>query len=814
MSDGRKPGDGELVLGVPEMDCPSCAGKVESALSGLDEVDEVDLRPTSGIVVVRAGGSGGELDSPELDPRDVMAAVERAGYGVETVSGTGRFEGVEESGRLEGFGEGGRDEDLEATSLSDVWRSTRAKKTAVSGLFLALGVVVTWLFPGIDGQVASVLGQPLTLADALLLVGIVAGGEVILRNGYYSARQRSLDIHFLMSIAIVAAVVASPFMAGKNLYVEAAALAFLFNVAELLERYSVDRARASIRELLELAPDTAVVRRDGERREVHVEEVEVGDVVIVEPGGKIPVDGEVIEGASAVDESPITGESLPRDKTPGEEVYAGSVNEEGYLEVEATSRGGDTTLSRIIELVEGAEAERTEREQFVDRFAGYYTPAVVLFAIGVATGPPLLAGQAWSTWFVRGIALLVIACPCAFVISTPVSVVSAVTSAAKRGVLVKGGRYLESMGEVDAVAFDKTGTLTKGELAVTDVVPLGENTEEDVLRCARGVERRSEHPIGRAIVEHAAVAGGAGGGDAREVAGFESLTGKGVRADLDGSTHYAGKPELFENLGFDLGHVHVTEPDGDLTRPSGSASAGSVREFSAEVRNACERDGCLDLLEDTIPRLRAEGKTVVLVGRVAADRPGEVPGELEGVIAVADEIRPGARAMLTRLRELGVEPVMLTGDSEATARAVAEDLGIEEYRAGLLPEDKVEAVERLSEEYGSVAMVGDGINDAPALATANVGIAMGAAGTDAAIETADVALMGDDLSKLPYLLGLSRRANRVIRQNIWASLGVKAALAAAIPLGYVSVVVAVLAGDVGMTVAVTANALRLSRITP
>jgi Cd2+/Zn2+-exporting ATPase len=399
-----------------------------------------------------------------------------------------------------------------------------------------------------------------------------------------------------------------------------------------------------------------------------------------------------------------------------------------------------------------------------------------------------------ATAVVYGLTLLVLACPCAFVISTPVSVVSGITSAAKNGVLIKGGNHLEATGAVDVMALDKTGTLTKGELTVTDVVPLHGNTEADVLRCARGLETRSEHPIGEAIVAEAGregVAEAGGGGVERDIDDFESITGKGVRANLDGTPHYAGKPGLFEELGFDLSHVHATTDGGVVTRTA---------------RSICDRNDCLDLLEETVPELQAEGKTVVLVG---------TEDELEGVIAVADEVRPEAERAVARLQDLGVRAVMLTGDNERTARAIADRVGVDEYRAELLPEEKVEAVEQLdAESAGGVAMVGDGINDAPALATATVGIAMGAAGTDTALETADIALMGDDLGTLPYLSELAGDANGVIRQNIWASLAVKAGLALAVPFGLVPIWLAVLAGDAGMTTAVTGNAMRLSRIRP
>ncbi|GGM73742.1 cadmium-transporting ATPase [Halarchaeum rubridurum] len=745
---------------VPEMDCPSCAGKVENALDNLTGVSTYQTQPTTGKVVVT-------YDQAHVSADDVTRAIESAGYDVTktTVSGEGGSSGLAET--------------------DGVWQSDRATKTWISGGFVALGLLFGFL---LSGQNATLLSAPipLSLADGLFLAAVAVGGQEILEGGYYSLRNRNLDIDLLMSIAITGALVVSVGF-DEGLYMEAAMLAFLFSVAELLERYSMDKARNSLQELMDLSPDEATVKRDGETVTVPVDDVRVGDIVVVRPGEKIPMDGEVSVGESAVNQAPITGESVPVDKTDGDEVYAGTINEEGYLEVRVTSEAGDNTLSRIIEMVEDAQANKTEREQFVERFAGYYTPVVVAFAVLVTLGTPFVLGATWTQSIVYGLTLLVLACPCAFVISTPVSVVSGITSAAKNGVLIKGGSHLEAMGDVEAVALDKTGTLTKGELAVTDVIPLNENTEDDVLRCARGLESRSEHPIGAAIVDHAAE----NDVGKRSVSEFESVTGKGVRADLDGETHYAGKPGFFEELGFDLSHVHAVTDGGVVTQTS---------------QRLCERNNCLDLLEDTIPDLQSEGKTVILVG---------TEDELEGVIAVADEVRPEARRAVARLHDLGVEHVvMLTGDNERTARAIAEEVGVDEFRAELLPDEKVEAIQDLDGEYDGVAMVGDGVNDAPALATATVGVAMGAAGTDTALETADIALMSDDLARLPYLYELSHDANGVIRQNVWTSLSAKAALALAVPFGLVPIWAAVLVGDAGMTLGVTGNAMRLSRITP
>ncbi|WP_050031768.1 heavy metal translocating P-type ATPase [Halorubrum halophilum] len=772
-------------LAVPEMDCPSCAGKVDNALGRLDGVTDTVLNPTAGTATVT-------YDPEVVDEDDVVAAIEGAGY---EVAG-GRSKGGESDADAEGTaGDGADSGGVAVAPPAEVWTTPRAKKTWLGAVLVVAGLLFEFVLTGQNPAVASVLGYPIRLSGALFLGAVAASGIPVIRDGYYSARNRSLDIDLLMGTAIVAAT-------GIGYFVEAATLAVLFSVAELLEDYAMDRARDSLRELMELSPDEATVRRDGEEETVPADDVAVGETVVVRPGEKVPLDGTVTEGESAVDESPITGESVPVDKVPGDEAFAGAINEEGYLEIEVTSTAGDSTLARIIELVQGAQAEKTETERFVDRFAGYYTPVVVVLAILTAALPPLLIAEPiavdvagygvtfaadWGTWFVRGLTLLVIACPCAFVISTPVSVVSGITSAAKNGVLIKGGNHLEAMGDVDAVALDKTGTLTRGELAVTDLLPLGDADEATLLRRAAALERRSEHPIATAVLDRAERAGV---NDLPEPTGFESLTGKGIRAEIGGETYYAGKPALFEELGFDLSRARA-ETDGGVVAEGDPDAADTATGAFAE--------GALAALE-------REGKTVVLVGTAT---------ELTGAVAVADEVRPDSKRAVERLRELGVERVvMLTGDNEGTARAIAEQVGVDEYRADLLPEEKVDAIESLQAAYGEVAMVGDGINDAPALATAEVGIAMGAAGTDTALETADIALMGDDVAKLPYLYALSHTANGVIRQNVWASLGVKALLALGVPLGLVSVAMAVVVGDMGMSLGVTGNAMRLSGIEP
>jgi len=706
---------------VPEMDCSSCAGKVESAASRVEGVESVEPEPTTGVARVTFTDESGSVEN-------VRDAVEGAGYAVEST----RDEG---------------DAGVSVPDPAEVWTSPRAMKTWTGALFLVAGLLLEFALTAWNVELGAAVGRTFHAADVALLAAVVASGLPVVRGGYYSARNLSLDIDLLMGVAIVAAT-------GVGYYEEAATLAVLFSIAELLETYSMDRARDSLRELMELSPDEATVKRAGGEETVPVDALSVGDVMVVRPGEKVSTDAVVVAGESAVDESPITGESVPVEKTEGDEVYAGSVVEGGYLEVEVTSTAGDSTLARIVELVQGAQAEKTEREQFVERFADYYTPAVVTLAVLTAVVPPVAFGAAWGTWFVRGLTLLVIACPCAFVISTPVSVVSGVTSAARNGVLVKGGRHLEATADVTAVAFDKTGTLTTGELTVTDVVPAAGVAERDVLTRAAAVERYSEHPLGDAIVDAA--------DDVPAGSDFENLTGRGVTAVVDGERSFVGRPALLE-----------------------------------------ERGAALDDISDTVSDLRADGKTVVVVG---------TEKRVFGAIAVADEVRADAADTVAALRDRGVEHVvMLTGDNEETARAVAEEAGLDDYRAELLPEEKVDAVSALSAEYDATMMVGDGVNDAPALAAATVGVAMGAAGTDTALETADVALMGDDLSKLPYLRSLAQKTTTVIQQNVWASLLAKAVLAVGVPLGYVGVAVAVVVGDMGMSLGVTANALRLGR---
>src|SRR5262245_19151157 len=539
---------------------------------------------------------------------------------------------------------------------------------------------------------------------------------------------------------------------------EAATVAFLFSLAQLLEARAMERARGAIRALMDLTPAEALVRRPGAEgwQRVSVDRIGISDVVLVRPGEKIPLDGTVAAGESYVNQAPVTGESLPVEKRPGDEVFAGTINGRGALEVHVTRLRGDSALAHIIQLVERAQSQRAPSETFVERFASVYTPTVLALAAIVGVVPPLVTGAAWSTWVYRALVLLVISCPCALVISTPVSIVSALAAAARKGLLVKGGARLERLSDVRCVAFDKTGTLTKGDLRVVDVTPLDGVTPDQILRLAASLETRSEHPIGAAIVALARERRISLG----DVTFFQSLPGFGAQARIDGAPVVLGNHRLFDE------------------------------------RGTCARD-----VHASIERASSGGGTVVIVG---ADRP-------IGIIGMSDKPRESARDAIQTLRGHGVQRVaLLTGDHAPAARALAEAVGVDETHAGLLPADKVRAVEDLRARYGTVAMVGDGIDDAPALAAADVGIAMGAAGSDAALDTADVALMADELMRIPYAVRLSRATVRTIRANIAFSIALKAAFLVMAILGLATLWMAVLA-DMGASLIVIANALRLLR---
>ena len=575
--------------------------------------------------------------------------------------------------------------------------------------------------------------------------------------GHFLGDLRRGKLHFNIDLLMVVAAAGAAIL-GE--WAEGALLLFLFSLGHALEHYALGRARHAIAALAELAPRTVRVRRGQREDEVPIEQVRPGDDVIVRPGERIGVDGTIREGQSAVNQAPITGESIPVDKVAGDGVFAGTVNGEGALVIQVTVAVGDRTLDRVITLVSEAQTQKAPTQQFTERFARVFVPVVLIGDILLIVVPPALGLLTWADAFARAMAVLVAASPCALALGTPAAVLAGIAQAARNGVLIKGGEYLESLGSLRALALDKTGTLTVGEPEVTDLVPADGVTEEVLLSNAAAVEQRSQHPLARAVVRAAEERAM----PRREVGELTAVTARGVRASVDGAVVEIGRALLFEEAGV----------------PVPAAILASVAQ------------------------LEASGRSTMIVRRV-----GHVP-EFLGVMGMADQPRANARETLVALRQVGIrEIVMLTGDNQGVGAAVGAAVGVDRVLAGLLPEDKVTAIKQLAAD-GPVAMVGDGVNDAPALAHATVGIAMGGAGTAAALETADVALMGDDLGRLPFAIGLSRQARRVIRQNLWISLGVIGGLVVVTIGGFAGIGPAVIVHE-GSTLVVIANALRLLR---
>lgn len=762
-------------LRVGGMDCPSCADDITRALQRLEGVEDVRVNVVGGSVHVQyAEGT--------LARGDVAGAIRRLGYQVHDKEEAQRhsfivegmdcadevrqieaklgplpgitrlqFDVVNRRLRVDGsvtvgevqraikeIGMTARPEGQAAVPLTFWERRGRLTMAVVSGVLLAAGLGIGWT----DG--------PRQIEIAALAVSAITGGWFIAPRGWRAATSGVLDMNVLMTIATLGA-------AAIGEWSEGASVMFLFAVAQLLETFSMDRARNAIKALMDISPTEATVKRNGREATVPVADVRVGEQIVVRPGQKIPLDGVVAQGSSSVNQAPITGESIPVDKAPGAEVFAGSINEHGVLEIEVTKLVEDTTLARIIHAVEEAQASRAPSQSFVDRFSRVYTPAVVALAIVLIVVPPLAGLGSWSTWFYRALAMLVIACPCALVISTPVSIVSGLAGAARAGILIKGGLHLENAGSATVVGFDKTGTLTEGRPVLADVLPLGGANETRLLTLAAALEQGSEHPLAKAVLvaaTHRAL-------PLPSVSDFQALVGRGVQGRIEGTLFYLGNERLCRERGV-------------LTPP----------------------------VESALARLERDGKTAVVLG---------TDDQVLGVLAIGDRVRANAREAIDALRRAGVQRiVMLTGDSEGTARVVAEQLEITEYRAGLLPDDKVRTVREMEHSGQRVVFVGDGVNDAPALAAATVGVAMGAAGTDVALETADIALMADDLAKLPVALQFSRRTLRIIKQNIVFSLANKAVFVVLAIGGWATLWMAV-ASDMGASLVVIVNGLRALR---
>ena len=688
------------------MDCPSCASKIETAVRKLPGVKDVQIDFIAGSLAVQG-------DS--VDTTVVENEIARLGYKVARASAQ---------------------QTPPTASLIDPAQRKEIVLVSIAALLVAVGGVLRWL------------DESSILAIASIAAGMAVGGKQMLIKGLKATANFRLDMDFLMTAAAIGA-------AALGEWTEAGTIVVLYALSELLEHLSVERSRRAARVLLNLAPRTAFVLNKGIAVQTPVEKVRIGAHVLVKPGGTIPVDGVVTAGSSAVNQASLTGESIPVDMAVGNLVLAGSINGSGALQIRAEKEPGDTTLARIIKMVEEAQRSKTKLQLSIEKFARYYTPAVVILAALVALIPPLFAGASWSIWIYRSLTLLMIGCPCALILATPITLVSAMTAAARVGVLVKGGRQLEGFGAIKAFAFDKTGTVTEGKLAVDRIEVLDGVPTAEMLRMAASVESHSEHPIAHAILKRADLDGLV----LNDPSDFLSLTGRGASARLNGQRIFVGNHALFEERGLCDGRLH-------------------------------------HILEE----VELASRTAMLVG---------TDDGVIGLIGVSDQVRPEANEVIRDLKAQGaVQVVLLTGDNHRTALAVGKMIGADEVKSELLPDQKIETIVRLKNEYGSVAMIGDGVNDAPALAMADVGVAVGRVGADVAVETADVVLLNGNLSRLPWLYKLSQDARRTVKMNIGLALGVKGAFLVLAMTGTATLWMALFA-DTGVALLVVGNGLRM-----
>lgn len=737
------------------MDCPSCAATIEKSLKTLNDIQHVAINYNTGKLQVAAASES----ALSLIPN----SVERLGFSIEPIQSNKKMktyliEGMDcaacantivnhlktvpavkdvrvnfSTGKAQIEHDNEADDIIKEVSKAGYTATlvTNSRQPAESrhhkgknGPIIFSGILIALGFIGSHTGIASYM------TTVLYAIAMIVSGYKPAKSAYYGIKSRSLDMNVLMTVAALGAAVIGEWLEG-------ATVVWLFALGVALQTRSIEQTRNSIRGLMDLAPSEAWVKENGQLIKKAAEDISIGSTIVVKPGDRIPLDGEIINGESSINQAPITGESIPVDKVMGDAVYAGTINESGSLEIKVTKLVEDTTIAKIIHLVEEAQEKKAPTQAFVDKFATIYTPIVFILALFIMVIPPLFDG-AWSEWFYKGLELLVVACPCALVISTPVAIVSAIGNAAKNGVLIKGGTFLEKAGAINAIAFDKTGTLTEGKPAVSEVVSLAAE-ENQLLAITKTLEEYSNHPIARAIVDYTA--------EKKVVSlqgsNFKILTGKGVQATIQDTVYYAGNAKLFSDLATPLTH-------------------------------------CWSQIE----KLQNEGKTIIIVGTAKG---------VLGIISVADTIRHTTISALESLKQNGMQQiVMLTGDNEGTAKMIASQSRVDRYFADLLPEDKVKAIQQLQHEGYQTAMVGDGINDAPALATADLGIAMGGAGTDTAMETADIVLMADNLEKLPHTMKLSRKALAVIKQNIWFSIIVKVIALAFIFPGWLTLWIAVL----------------------
>lgn len=707
------------IFKISGMDCPGCAKTIESSISKLPSVKEASL----------------DFVSTEL--RVVHAAEpSNSNQIINLISKLG-FEAIyKDSDTSEGLKLKAESEQAKDTASHFLHKNNALIRVCFTAVF------------AIGGSIWGYLQEDSFISISFLVMAILSGGVAIAKKGISEARNLRLGINFLMTIAVIGAMYLGEWS-------EAAMVVFLFSLANYLETRTLERARRTIQSLMDLAPETGLVKTTEGEITKPAESIHIGEILVIKPGDRIPLDGTIEEGHSSINQAPITGESMPVEKVAGDEVFAGTINEHGSLLVKVSREYQDSTLSRIIKLVEEAQAKKAPAQAFVEKFSQYYTPAVVIFAVLIAVIPPLFLAMSFELWFYRALVLLVISCPCALVISTPVAIVSGLTNAARHGILIKGGMYLEEFGRIQAMAMDKTGTVTEGKPRVLEIVGLNGASDTELLQFAASAENRSEHPISKAITKRAREEGI----ELLPVSRFQALPGKGLKAKINGKNLIIGNHALFEEL-----------------------------------------ELCDESIHSKLEQIENANQTAVLVG---------IEQELLGILSVADSIRPKIKSTITELHRTGIKKVvMLTGDNHRTANAIAQEIGIDEFYAELLPQDKVDAMEKIKKKHKGVAMVGDGINDAPALAAASIGVSMGSSGTNQALETADIALMKDDLSKLPYLKRLSKYTLTNIKQNITVALGLKAVfLALAIP-GLATLWMAVIA-DMGASLLVVFNGLRV-----
>lgn len=635
--------------------------------------------------------------------------------------------------------------------------SVKEKKSKKPIYLMILGFILVG-----SGIYLDFIGQEI-LALLIFLIVVIIVGQGIIRHGIKSLLKKEVKIELLVTIATIGA-----FLLGDGL--EGATLMLLFYLAEYIENFAVNRSKKSLSKLVNSNPSTAIIKvknlenREIVEKEVNVDDLKIGDIVIVKPGDKIPIDGKITEGNTSINQASITGESLAVSKTIGDEVYSSTINEEGYIEIEVMKTSENTIFSKIVELIKESEEKKAKVDLFIDKFAKYYTPTIVIIAILVAILPTILFGQNLEEWIYRSLVLLVISCPCALAISTPVSMVSAITAGTKNGIIIKGGEYIEELNRIKAILFDKTGTLTEGSLEINNIIPINGIKKEELIEIACSIEGKSKHPISKAFDEYSSN----NNVKIKKVDDFESIAGKGLEGEINNIKYFIGKESLFdfnENLKKEI----------------------------KSLENSLKKDQIKE---------KENGKTKVIIGTEES---------ILGYISLNDKIREDAKETISEIKKKSIKTIMLTGDNEETAYSVANNLKLDKYYSNLLPEDKLKMVEKLSEEYEDVAMVGDGVNDTPSLARANVGIAMGMEGADVAVETADIVLMHDNLSKIDFIINIAKKTMTIVKENVGVSITVKSILAILGVLGYMGLLEAVIIGDMGLTLLVVGNSLRIGR---